>query len=205
MRITSSKKKVSVKIGGIEYRLPFRKTTEYNPLRKYKEKVVMVTSHPADKTGKKRVLVWREGELSKGNPSLYALEAELRKDGTIEEIPSREGPYPVEICLNNKGNVMDVYHFGIEIPLRGRGLGTALREILIERAKKEGKREIAFPNSTGHKYEYYSKRGFEKTGRRHQASMKELEDKKSKDQTNWYKNLEESGFKIYWAKSKKYE
>jgi len=173
------------------------------PFEKEGRELLMVSSHP---TKKDHVLVWRKSkealELMDWH-HVSAYEAKLTEKGIQEEpkrvvgvIGDKEIPGP------GSENAFDVFHINVEPRLRGKGLGTAAREHMISMGKQLDSEKFFFPRTEGHPREFYKQRGFDEG---HEASMEDLNYSKRKGLVNLSKKLEEKGFKVLWAKHRKYK
>lgn len=65
------------------------------------------------------------------------------------------------LTLYANGVVVDVQELVVDPAARGRGIGRALVQALVERARREGSREITVP--TRRAADFYEKLGFERT------------------------------------------
>lgn len=187
---------VEVKIEGKTYQLPFKQQNK---------KVLMITNNPEVKGG---VLVWLKGEEKVGSfygHNLIAHQA-IPYKGKIEKVGGEAGyiySFGSNPKLNNKkSQFIDVTNFFIKPPFRKKGLGTAIREIVLSKARRTKVNRVDFPKGLDHHPEFYKERGF---NRDHKATPEQLNYTKNLNLVEWSKKLEEKGFKIYWAKSSKFK
>jgi len=174
------------------------------PFERDRKELIMISSHP---TKEDHVLVWRKrkeefGEMDWHHVSAY--EAKVTEKG-IQEDPKKRvvssiGDATPETPADTK--VMDVFHVKVHPDLRGKGLGTAVREHMIAMGKNLETRGVYFPRTEDHPTEFYQERGFDKE---HEARMEELDYCNREGLVDLSKKLEEKGFKVLWAKHRKYK
>jgi len=187
----ASKNTVQMMIRKRRYSVPFSKKVD--PTGQLRGRVVMVTNNPADPAG---VLVWREGSLKPGKVFITAFAAKLGKTKINESPPEKMAT--LDLAFDKTGREMNVFHLVLDPAIRRKGFGTAIREMMIQRARRGGHESIRFPTSESHPDQFYAERGFDS---RHSANIGDLDYTRRPGLVDWGKQLEEKGFRIYWAKS----
>ncbi|NYZ79808.1 GNAT family N-acetyltransferase [Candidatus Micrarchaeota archaeon] len=183
---------ISARIEGKRVVIPYERTfLSYGESRK----PLMVSNVPGEKG---KALVWMKAEGKSGN-HVYAVEFDVKSKAfnpTSSAISrtrdEAEQPLRGKFLVINDGKYQFVNHLIVDENRRGKGIGTAAVEILINEARIKGKETVAFPRTLGHPNEYYKKLGANEFN---EVDLKKLNEKS----IEWPDVLKRKGFKIYWT------